>query len=127
MTWWKQLQLVLLFLQRLMSNEKFSTSLFIYCGSLSYEFIYRNLSHALPSLRTVQTIVSNEFQPIEEGAFRFDALLHHLGLYDVDSKIVSIGEDATCLISRIEYNKNTDLLDLYYRAMMMVCLYKMLF
>lgn len=107
--------------------KKFSTSLFIYCGSLSYEFIYRNLSHALPSLRTVQTIVSNEFQPIEEGAFRFDALLHHLGLYDVDSKIVSIGEDATCLISRIEYNKNTDLLDLYYRAMMMVCLYKMLF
>lgn len=44
------------------------------------------MSHALPSLRTVQTIVFNEYQPIEEGAFRFDALLHHLGLYGVDSK-----------------------------------------
>ena len=41
--------------------KKFSTSLFIYSGPMTYEFLHKNLPTALPSLRTVQRIVRNEY------------------------------------------------------------------
>ena len=87
--------------------KKFATSLFIYCGALSYEFLHRNLPNALPSLRTVQRIVSNEYQPLHEGDFRFDELLMHLNLYK-SSKVVTIGEDATRVIARVEYDSESN-------------------
>jgi len=34
--------------------KKFATSLAIYCGPMTYNFIAGNLSRAIPSLRTVQ-------------------------------------------------------------------------
>ena len=58
--------------------KKFATSLFIYSGPLAYEFLQKNLPEALPSLRTVQRIVTSEFLPFHEGEFRFDELVTHL-------------------------------------------------
>ena len=87
--------------------KKFATSLFIYSGPLAYEFIHRNLPEALPSLRTVQRIVSHEYRPLHEGEFRFDELLAHLSSYKAP-KVISVGEDATRLISRVEYDSETD-------------------
>jgi len=87
--------------------KKFATSLFIYCGSLSYNFLHQNLPNAIPSLRTVQRIVSKEYNPLHEGEFRFDELLMHLNLYKC-SKVVAIGEDATRIIARVEYDSESD-------------------
>ena len=87
--------------------KKFSTSLFIYSGPMAYEFLHRNLPTALPSLRTVQRIVHNEYHHLHEGDFRFDDLLAHLNSYKT-AKVVSIGEDATRVISRVDYDSETN-------------------
>ena len=87
--------------------RKFSISLFIYCGPLAYHFIHSNIPEALPSLRTVQRAVSNEYRPIHEGEFRFKELLAHLNAYKTP-KVIAIGEDATRVISRVEYDNETD-------------------
>ena len=87
--------------------KKFSTSLFIYSGPMAYEFLHKNLPTALPSLRTVQRIVRNEYHLLHEGEFRFDDLLAHINSYKT-AKVVSIGEDATRVISRVDYDSETN-------------------
>lgn len=87
--------------------KKFATSLFIYSGPLAYNFLHRNLPEALPSLRTVQRVVSHEYRPLHEGEFKFDELLSHLSSYNAP-KVITIGEDATRLISRVEYDIETN-------------------
>ena len=87
--------------------KKFATSLLIYCGPMSYNFISSNLSKALPCLRTVQRSIAKEYALFQEGHFRFDELLEHLKNFNA-SMVVSIGEDATRVISRIEYDSETD-------------------
>ena len=87
--------------------KQFATALFIYSGPLAYEFIYHNISGALPSLRTVQRAVHSEYKTIDEGDFRFDDLLKHIEKHNAPYYI-SIGEDATRLISRIDYDAETD-------------------
>jgi hypothetical protein len=87
--------------------KKFSTSLFIYTGPLGYDFIQRNLSCALPSLRTVQRLVQTHYKTINEGEFRFDGIVAHLAQHSAPS-IITVGEDATRVISRVEYDCETD-------------------
>ena len=87
--------------------KKFATSLFIYSGPMAYEFLHTNLPNAIPSLRTVQRIVSNEYQPLHEGEFRFNALLLHLQTYNA-TKIITVGEDATRVITRVDYDNETN-------------------
>ena len=65
------------------------------------------MPEGLPSLRSVQNILLNEYRPIHEGNFRFQELLQHLESYGAP-KLVSIGEDATRVISRIDYDNETD-------------------
>lgn len=87
--------------------KKFSTSLFIYAGPLAYDFLQRNLSHALPSLRTVQRLVQSQYKTLHEGKFQFDELVAHIAQYNAPT-IISVGEDATRVISRVEYDCETD-------------------
>ena len=87
--------------------KKFSISLLIYSGPLAYKFLQKNMPEALPSIRTVQSLLYDEYKPIHEGTFRFDELLQHLECYGA-SKFVTIGEDATRLISRVDYDNETD-------------------
>ena len=49
--------------------KKFATSLFKFAGPLSYKFFHQNMPEALPTLRTVCRIVSEEYKPLEEGVF----------------------------------------------------------
>ncbi len=86
---------------------KFATSLFIYSGPLAYNFIQQNMPTALPHLRTVQRRVQKENSTIKDGEFRFKELSEHLKRYDCP-KIVTVGEDATRLISKIDYDSSTD-------------------
>ena len=87
--------------------KKFATSLFIYAGPLAYDFLQQNLSQALPFLRTVQRLVHSDYKTISEGKFRFDELVEHIAKHN-GPNIVSIGEDATRVISRVEYDSKTD-------------------
>lgn len=82
--------------------KKFATSLFIFSGPMAYNFVYRNLPEAIPSLRTVQRIVSDDYKPLHEGVFRFQELLSHLNSYNA-CKAVTIGEDARIDLATAEF------------------------
>ena len=86
---------------------KFATSLFIYSGPLAYNFIQQNMPTALPHLHTVQRNVNKEYHIIKDGEFRFQERLQHLNKHKC-AKIVSVGEDATWLISRVDYDSSND-------------------
>lgn len=87
--------------------KKFGTLLYIYAGSMAYEFIHRNMAEALPSLRTVQSLVHSQYSKIEEGVFQFDALVQHLRKYN-SPFIVAVAEDATRIVQKVEYDPATD-------------------
>ena len=87
--------------------KKFATALFIYAGPLAYDFLQNNLSQVLPCLRTVQRIVHSEYETLSEGEFRFDDLSKHIDIYNAP-RLISVGEDATRVISRVEYDSETD-------------------
>ena len=87
--------------------KTFSTALLIYAGPLAYEFLHQNMPEALPSLRTAQNIVQSEYSMMHEGSFQFDRLLEHIELHN-SSTCVSIGEDATRIISRVEYDPKSN-------------------
>jgi len=50
-----------------------------------------------------------EYSPFQEGTFRFrfDELLEHLKCFNA-SKVVSLGEDSPCVVSRVQYDAETD-------------------
>ena len=62
---------------------------------------------ALPSLCTVQRIIHEKYEAISEGEFCFDGLVAHIAQYNTVN-VVSIGEDATRIICRVEYDIRTD-------------------
>ena len=66
------------------------------------------MAEALLSLSTVKHIVHNDYRSIGEGEFRFDSLLNYLVGTGVSKVIISIGEDATRVISRVEYDSKTN-------------------
>ena len=87
--------------------KKFASSLLIFCGPMAYNFIQKNMDAALPSLRTVQRLFHKDHRPFIEGEFRFDDLLVHLNKYEA-VRLVSVSEDATRLIARVEYDNDSD-------------------
>ena len=87
--------------------RKFTTALFLFAGPLAYEFIQQNVPQALPCARTIQTAIHSEYQVIDEGSFRFDELKEHIDRYKAPS-FVSIAEDATRVVGRVEYDCATD-------------------
>ena len=74
---------------------------------MTYEFIHRNLPEALSSLRTVETIVQCQYSHIEEGVLRFDEAVEHLHKHNL-SFVVSVAEDATRIVKRVEYDPATN-------------------
>ena len=52
-------------------------------------------------------MINSEYCNINEGEFRFDDLLKHIALYKVP-KVISVGEDATRLISKVQYDSKTN-------------------
>jgi len=87
--------------------KKFATALFIYSGPLCYDFLHQNMPQALPSLRSVQNIIHSQYKVMHEGTFRFSDLAKHIANHNAP-KIVSIGEDATRVIGRVDYDSETD-------------------
>jgi len=55
----------------------------------------------------VQSVIHSEYKTIHEGVLRFDELRQHLDQYNAPL-LVSIGEDATRVIGRVDYDGETD-------------------
>ena len=87
--------------------KKFSISLFFLAGPAAYEMLHQNLPEALPSLSLVKKEMRKHYSNFTEGVFRFDKLSVHLDAYQAP-RVISISEDATRIISRIEYEPTTD-------------------
>jgi len=87
--------------------KKFSLSVLLRIGSTGYELLHKNMPEALPSLSTVKREAAKRYTPLIEGEFSFDQLVAHLEAYSA-SRMVSISEDATRVISRVEYDQVKD-------------------
>ena len=87
--------------------KKFSTSLYLYGGPMAYNLIHQNMPTALPSLRTIQRQIHSEYHHISEGELQFDGLVSHLTKHKAPF-VVSISEDATRIISRVEYDHESN-------------------
>ena len=65
------------------------------------------MSQALPSLRSVQRIILFQYKTMYKGTYRFDDLSKHITDHKAP-RMVSIGEDATRVIGRVDYDSETD-------------------
>jgi len=86
---------------------KFSISLFIWSGPIAYEFLHRNMPAAIPSISLIRNKIHSQYRDIPEGMFRFDELVLHLQRFKCPF-VVSISEDATRIITRVEYDSSND-------------------
>ena len=80
---------------------------FILAGPMAYELIPQNMPQGLPSIRTVQSAIHSEYTIIPEGYFRFDELRKHIDHYNAPL-CVSVAEDATGIVGRMDYDNETD-------------------
>lgn len=74
---------------------------------MAYNLLHQNMPTALPSLRTIQRQVYSEYHHISEGELQFDGLASHLTKHKAPF-VVSISEDATRIISRVEYDRESN-------------------
>ena len=70
---------------------------------MAYSFVQQNMPAALPCLRTVQESIHAEYHPLSEKQFQFDDLFGYLKKFAAPL-VMAISEDATRVISRVEYD-----------------------
>ena len=73
----------------------------------NYDLFHKNMPLALPSLSNIRREIHKSFNGVAEGCFQLDQLLDHLNAYSA-AKVICVSEDATRVVSRIEYDPNTD-------------------
>ncbi|CAF0969260.1 unnamed protein product [Rotaria sordida] len=88
------------------SVEQFALSLFILGGKMTYQFVRMNLSPALPSVQTLNKLISNSDLKINEAHFLFNKL--HEYLNGIDVKYAFGSEDCTGVIRKINYDQQTN-------------------
>ena len=88
------------------SMEEFALSLYILGGRMTYLFVRMNLSPALPSLQTLNKLLSNSNLKINEAQFLFDEL--HDYFNQIDVKYAFGAEDCTGVIRKVNYDQETN-------------------
>jgi len=88
------------------SVEQFALSLYILGGKMTYQFVRMNLSPALPSVQTLNKLISNSDLRINEAQFLFDKL--HEYFNGIDVKYAFAAEDCTGVIRKIHYDQQTN-------------------
>ena len=86
--------------------EQFALSLYILGGKMAYQFVRVNLSPALPSMQTLNRLISSSGMKIKEGQFRFDLLKEYFDRIHVRYAFGS--EDCTGVIRKISYDQQTN-------------------
>lgn len=87
--------------------KKFSMSMLFMAGPTAYDLLHKNMPEAMPSLSTIRKEMRKSYSNLVEGEFRFDKLSAHLDAHKCP-RLISISEDATRIIRRIEYDENSN-------------------
>ena len=89
-----------------MTVKKIASSLYCLVGKGGYELLLANLGCALPSITSIQRVITCT-KKICEGEFQFDQLLHHLKSFH-SPHFVNIHLHDTRIIHCIKYDPVTD-------------------
>ena len=81
--------------------------MFIWSGPIAYEFLHRNIPEAIPSVLLIRNKIYSQYSDISEGVLMFDELLAHLKRFKSPA-VISISEDATRIISHVEYDSHSN-------------------
>lgn len=87
--------------------KRYAAYLRMICGPLAYETIQRNLECALPSLTSTNRYIKSANCHVVEGVLRSEELLLYLKERNLPL-VVSLSEDATRIIGRIQYDAATN-------------------
>lgn len=79
----------------------YATYVRMFAGPKLYNFIHRNLEHALPSLPSANRYVQKSNCRVVEGIVRSEELLEFLKQRNIEP-IVALSEDATRIVGRIQ-------------------------
>lgn len=85
----------------------FASYLRMITGPLSYETIHKNLPAAIPSLPSTNRYIRAANVHMQEGILRCDELRHHLESRNFPL-VVSLSEDGTRVIDRVQYDSITN-------------------
>lgn len=93
---------------------RYNEELKLYCaymrmleGRLAYETFESNATHSVPSLISIDRFIGRVKSNVEEGVLRVDGLVKYLKDLNLP-RIVSLSEDATRIVNRIQYDKGTN-------------------
>lgn len=87
--------------------QSFATYFRLISGPLAYETLQKNLIHSLPSLPSVNRYIHKSDCRLIEGVLRCEELLKYLTERNLD-KVVSLSEDATRIVGRVQYDSYTN-------------------
>lgn len=87
--------------------KRYASYLRMICGALAYETIQRNLECALPSLTSTNRYIKSANCHIVEGILRSEELLIYLKERNLPL-VVSLSEDATRIIGRVQYDATSN-------------------
>lgn len=73
---------------------------------MTYEFVRMNLCCALPSIQSLNKVLSKDDLKINEAHFRFGKLQEYC--YQIDVRYAFGSEDCTGVIRKINYDPQTD-------------------
>lgn len=77
------------------------------CGSLAYETLEANLTHCIPSISSIHLYLREHKSQIIEGNLRCKDLRKYLDDNHLPS-VISLSEDATRIVNRIQYDAATN-------------------
>jgi hypothetical protein len=86
--------------------EQFTSSLYILGGKITYQLVRVNLSPTLPSIQTLNKLISSGDTKINEGQFRFDSLKNYFHRIDVEYGFSS--KDCAGVIRKLSYDQQTN-------------------
>lgn len=89
-------------------TQKFATFFRIVAGPIAYETIQRNMSHAFPSINSVNRYIHKTSRRVTEGVLRCNELL----LYIQDRNLplaVALAEDSTNIENYIQYDPQNNI------------------
>lgn len=87
--------------------KQYASYLRMICGPLAYETIQRNLECALPALSSTNRYILKSNCNISEGILRNEELLLYLKKRNLPL-VVSLSEDATRIIGRVQYDPKSN-------------------
>lgn len=87
--------------------KRYAAYLRMLCGPLAYETIQRNLECALPSLTSTNRYIKSANCHVVEGILRSEELLLYLKERNLPL-VVSLSEDATRIIGRVQYDATSN-------------------